>query len=172
MGQRLLAMDMLAHLHGRDAHDGVLVIRGGHHHGVDVLLGFEHLAEIPVQFGVRETLGIVVQRPLVHVAEGHNVLARDRPDVTIAHATDTDTCNVELFARRCLARSTENMARDYLKSDRGRGGGSQKASPCDAGSLRLRFHGRSYDASEHGKQARKRAGRVNVNGAVPNHETF
>ena len=47
-GQRLLAIDVLAHLDGRHRHDGVGVVRRAHDHGVDVLLLVQHLAEVLV----------------------------------------------------------------------------------------------------------------------------
>ena len=99
--QRLLAVDVLAHLHGHDADHGVQVVGRGSHHRVDVLLGFEHLAEIGVVLGVGEFLGETRQDVLVHVAEGHDVdhvlLACATADVANAHAVQSHAGNVELL---------------------------------------------------------------------------
>ena len=60
VGQRLLAVDVLALLHGRDGRDRVVMVGRGDHHGVDPLVQLvEHLAEVAEPLG----LGIVLEAP-------------------------------------------------------------------------------------------------------------
>ena len=64
MGERLLHVDVLAALDGRQGDHGMRVIGRGHDHGVDVLLLVEHDAEIRVTLGPRilgEGLGGVIR---------------------------------------------------------------------------------------------------------------
>ena len=74
VGQRLLAIDVLAPLHGRDAGQGVGVLGGADGHRVDVLL-VEHLAPVGVGLGLGMPLGGLGQVVVIHVAQGDDVLA-------------------------------------------------------------------------------------------------
>ena len=96
------------------------MVGGGDEHGVDVLLRFEHLAEIGVNFCPRVFLGVLGQVVSVRIAEGDDVLAglRARSNVARAHATEADSRDVEFLRRRGLA-LPQHVTRD--NGDRGRG---------------------------------------------------
>jgi hypothetical protein len=81
VGQRLLAVDVLAQPHGSDRHDGVIVVGRGHQHRFDVgLLALQHLAPVGVPGGIG-VLGERSRRPaLVAVAQRHDAHA-DRRDL-------------------------------------------------------------------------------------------
>ena len=137
-GQRLLAIDMLAQLDGRDGDDGVRVIRRGDHHGIDALLLVEHLAEVLIPLGgwvLLEGLGGVVP---VHVAQGHDVLAADLFEVPGALAADADAGDVKLAVGGACAGAAQHMTRQGHEGGYGAGGGEEVA-PGD-GSSRLRVH--------------------------------
>ncbi len=55
MRQRFLTVNMLAHLHGIDADDGMGMVRGANHHGIN---GFtkliKHFAPVVVLFRIRK----------------------------------------------------------------------------------------------------------------------
>ncbi len=107
--QRLLNVDVLAPLHGGHRNHGVQVVRRGDDHRVDVLLLVEHLAEIRPLLRV----GILLEdggRVLgVHVAQGHDVLARALGDVVLPHAADADAGDVQLLARGRVARAAQDV---------------------------------------------------------------
>ena len=112
VGQRLLAVHVLAHLEGHHRHRRVDVVRRGHDHGVDVLAGLQHLAIIGIERGLGERLGVVLQGPLVRIAEGDDVMAAaDAADVAGAHAADADAGDVHFFAGRVLARPAQDVPR-------------------------------------------------------------
>src|SRR5215467_1618455 len=76
-GQGLLAIDVLAVLHGEQRHRRMHVIRGCDHYRVEVLrLGLEHLAIVLVLFGLRVLREAGGGASVVHVAQSHDVLGR------------------------------------------------------------------------------------------------
>jgi hypothetical protein len=136
MSQGLLAVDVLAELQGHHRDDRVEVIGRGDHHRVDVLLLFEHSAEIDVGLGAGERFEGALEVVLLDVAEGHDVFGGETADVARAHAADADAGNVELFARRGLA-GAQHVTGDDGKSRCGRPGGGEALS---ARELALRWH--------------------------------
>ena len=109
VGQGLFAVDMLAQPQSRHGRRGMDVVGGPHDHGVDVLLLFQHDAEIAIAFGGGERLETLGCPDPIHVAEGHDVLA--------GHAGD-----VELVAGSHVPLSAENAAgEDHERGDRPRG---------------------------------------------------
>jgi len=78
VGQRLLAVDVLAPLDGGHGDDRVQMVRCPDHYRIDVLvLLVQHLAKILVFFGI----GVASERSAcmspVHIAQRHDVLTAD-----------------------------------------------------------------------------------------------
>ena len=96
--QRLLAVDVLAHLHGHDRGRGVRVVGRADGDGVDLLAHLrEHLAEVVVLLGVGEARRLGVQRVVVDVAEGDDVaVLAGLAAVAAALAADADAGDVDL----------------------------------------------------------------------------
>ena len=97
VGQRLLAVDVLAAVHGPIGDEGVRVVGGAADHGVDVLL-VEALAPIHVLLGPGKLRRGEGQVLLVHVAEGDDVLVGQAVEVGFAAAPGADEGDVELVA--------------------------------------------------------------------------
>jgi len=69
VGERLLAIDVLLHLHGHDAGRRMRVIGSAHGHGVDLLVHLlQHLAKVVVLLGVGKSLGLRVELIVIDVA--------------------------------------------------------------------------------------------------------
>ena len=76
-GERLFAIDMLAHANGGHRNDGVIVIGRADNDGIDAFFLVEHLAEIFVAFGFRisfESFGGVIP---IHIAERDDIFVFD-----------------------------------------------------------------------------------------------
>src|SRR5262249_49909519 len=102
VGQRLLAVDVLAEAHRHDAGRGVRMVRRADGDGVE-LLGHlvEHLAVVEVPFRVFEPRGLFVEGVLVDVADGDDLAqTAGVVDVAVALATDADPGEAEFLARR------------------------------------------------------------------------
>ena len=101
MRQRLLAIDMLAHPHGRHRRVAMSMVGRGNGDRVEVLLLLQHHAKIAIQPGLRieHRLVAVPLRPasIVHVAQGHNCApgASHAADLASALAPDADTPHVD-----------------------------------------------------------------------------
>ena len=103
VGERFLAIEVFAQLHGADAHGCVHVIGGGDVHAVDVAcLLVEHLAPVLIEARLgkfragRSCLGEI------HIAERHNldVLAvRDMREVGLGHAAQTEAGVADCLGR-------------------------------------------------------------------------
>ncbi len=100
MGQRLLAIDMFAQLHGHDAGRRVVMIGRGDDDGIDLLYLFEHLAVIAIKTGARIFLAALAQPGVIHIAKRHDVFAGAGVGVAGAFAVGADDGDVEFFARR------------------------------------------------------------------------
>ncbi|MCX6894378.1 MAG: hypothetical protein NTZ16_02485 [Verrucomicrobia bacterium] len=111
MAERLLAIDVFAGADCRHGNHRVRVVRRGDHHGVNVLLLLQHLAVV----GVKLRLGITRddRRGVggVNVAQGHDVFTFEIAQVVFAHPADADAGDVQLLARRFLARTRDQPAR-------------------------------------------------------------
>ena len=118
-GQRLLAEAVLAHLHGHDAGRGVGVVGRAHGDGVDLAVHLlEHLAVVEVLLGVRELLGLLVERLFVDVAEGDDLaVAAGVVRVAIALAADADAGEADFLIDRRFTHA----------GDGGRGGEQERA---------------------------------------------
>ena len=106
VGQRLLAVDVLAVLHGGDRGHGVVMVGRGDHDGVDL---FGHLVEHLAEVAELLRLGMVVERAddaiitPVGVAKGHDIVAaRHGADVAPAHRADADAGDIQLLTGRVL----------------------------------------------------------------------
>ena len=78
VGERLLAVDVLAVRQRQVGRERVRVLGGGDDDGVEVVRAVEDAPEVVELPGLREPLGRGVQRVLVHVAEDDDVLVRMR----------------------------------------------------------------------------------------------
>ena len=77
LGERFLAINVFAHPHGHDAGEAMAVVGRRNRDGVNGLVHLlEHLPKVPVEFGLREILGLAVQGALVHVTQGYYVAAQ------------------------------------------------------------------------------------------------
>ena len=106
VGQRLLAIDMLAQRHGMSCHAGMRMVGGGHHDGIDALAHLvEHHAPVLEPAGV----GIVTERLVgifpVDIAQGHDVLRSHVLEVAASHAANTDTGDVQFVTRGRMAKA-------------------------------------------------------------------
>jgi hypothetical protein len=102
VGERLLAVDVLAAVQGPYVDEGVRVVGRGADDGVDVFL-VEALAPVDVGLGLRVGLGGLLEVVGVNIAQGDDVLARDLVQVAPAAPAHADAGDVELLAGR-LAR--------------------------------------------------------------------
>ena len=131
MGQRFLAIDVLAPFDGGHRRHGVAMVGRRHHHGVDALFQLiEHLAKIAILLGLGEpveSFGGVLQ---VDVAQRDDVVARrnlvDVPGPLPAHAHAGD---VDFFARRNLAAAGDDAARHDAQGRCRQGGGGEELTP-------------------------------------------
>ena len=98
--KRLLAIDMLAPLDGLHGREGVVMIGRRDHHAVNLL----HLVQHPAVIRELLRLGILLEDVrrvlLVHVAQGHDVLALHLAQVGPALPADTDAGEVQLLVGR------------------------------------------------------------------------
>jgi hypothetical protein len=85
----------------RGQRDGrVGVVRGGDHHRLDLGLLFQHLAEIPPAFGLREPAEGSRRERVIDIAEGDDLLVGHVAEVGTAHAADADAGDAELAGGR------------------------------------------------------------------------
>ena len=110
VGQRLLAVDVLAGLEGQHGGRRVVVVGRGDQHRVDVLL-VEQLAVIDHEAGLGESLAHLAGAVLVHVAQGHDFGSPgldELIDVPASLALDADDAHVQpLVGRPALAKARE-----------------------------------------------------------------
>ena len=122
-GQGLLAIDVLAVLHGEQRNGRVHVIGGGDHHRIDVLaLRLEHLAIVFVLPGVGVLREAVGRALLVHVAQRNDVLGGGgaHQNRGTAHA-DPDRRDIQLLVRRLVAHRGKRLwAAEPAPRDRSR----------------------------------------------------
>jgi len=102
-------------LNGRHRNHGVQMVRRRDHDGIDVLLPVEHLAIVCPFPGVRVLLEDPARIALVHVAQGHDVLAAAFVQVPLPTTAKPDARDIELLARRDVPRTTEHMSRHERK---------------------------------------------------------
>ena len=100
--QRLLTIDVLAHLHRHDAGRRMRVIRSAHGHRVDVLIHLlQHFAKIVVFLGVREFASLRLQMMVVDIAQGDDVaVIAGLVGVTVPFASHSDAGDVDFFVGR------------------------------------------------------------------------
>ncbi len=90
VGERLLAVDVLPQLQRGQRGEGVGVLGGADHHGVELAGMVEETPEVHLLARVREGGGRLVEGVAVHVAQRGDVLARDALQVRAAPATAAD----------------------------------------------------------------------------------
>ena len=101
-GQGLLAIDVLAQVHRRQADRSVHVVGNAHDHRVDLPVHrVEQLAVVAEPLGLGELLEGLGSALVVHVAEGHDVLGRDLLEVLGPLATAADDRQVQPVVRDC-----------------------------------------------------------------------
>ena len=96
VSQRLLAVDVLPELKGRQRGEGVRVLAGADDDGVEVARMIIQFAEVDELACSGMPLGGGVQVPLVDVAEGDDVFGLHVPHVVAAAAAGADDGDVEL----------------------------------------------------------------------------
>ena len=102
LDEGFLAKTVLAHLHGADGRDTMMVVRSGDGHRIDILPHFlEQLAVVLEFFDVRELLGeltgFLVQRGGIHVADRHDITTTlgGIGTVTVAFAAYADARDID-----------------------------------------------------------------------------
>ncbi len=122
VGQRLLAVDVLAHLQCHDRREGVDMVRSGDDDGVNRVTHLvKHLAEVLVLLRLRETPEGSPCPSRIDIAQGDDVLLLELPDVAPSLTADADARDVESRARRRGAVESQCGAGDHVK-----GGGRQR----------------------------------------------
>ena len=124
MGQRFLAIDMLAAFHGR--HDGhiVSVVRGCDNDGVDIFFHFvEHDAKITIDFRPRILVDTVFGSFHIGIAQGNDVFTFYTSQVTPAAAANADGCYIQLVTRCAFA---QDPAGNNIKGKGRRGRSTHK----------------------------------------------
>jgi len=66
------------------------VVGSAQHDRVDILLLVQHDTEVAIAFGVREIVEGLGRADLVHIAEGHDVLARYAGDIASPLSADAE----------------------------------------------------------------------------------
>ena len=126
VGQRLLAIHVLAHgqRFGRD--DGMGVVGRSHQDRIDALAHFIiHLAVIIIPLGVGKTLENRLGITPVHVAQGHDIIRLCHVfQIGITHASDTYSRDVQLVTGRDMP---ETLAQNAARGD---GQAGQGGSAC------------------------------------------
>ena len=101
MGQRLLAIAVLTHQHRLPGRMEVRMVRRADDHRVDRLVHFvEHLAEVVILLSLFKALKVGAGPFLIHITNGHDILARHPIDIRPALTADPNTSNIQLFIRR------------------------------------------------------------------------
>ena len=98
LGERLLAVDVLAHAHCHDARHAMDVVRSRDRHRVDLLVHFlEHDAEILEFRRGGKVRGHLVERAVIHIAQGNDIQPAGRVflPVTAALAAHADAAEAD-----------------------------------------------------------------------------
>ena len=133
MGQGFFAVNMFTPFDGGHGGHGVDMVRGGHHHRIDLPLHFvQHFAEVPVLLGLGKLPEGAAGPPRIHIAEGHDVGSQTGHgiDVAMAHAAHADAGHVDLFGGRSLAASGHRMTGNYRTQPCRCPCGGQKTPSC------------------------------------------
>ena len=104
MRQGLFAIDVLAEMDGRHDRESMRMLRRGHDYRVDIVAGVVQLAEVQVFPGLGILGGGGVEVVLVHVAQGHDVLAADLGGVRCPASARADDRDIEFLVGRNAAR--------------------------------------------------------------------
>ena len=126
VGERFLAINMFAGLHGGHGNHRMRMIRRCDNDRVDVFLFVQHLAVIRPDPGV----GIFLERVggiiMVHIAQCDDVLRPQVFQVAAPHAAHADARNVQLLAGSSPF-GAQHMAGQDVESCDGQGAGAQEA---------------------------------------------
>ena len=99
--ERLLAVAVLAQLHGHDGRRGVGMVRRADHHRVDLAVHLvQHLAEVLVPLGRRELLKCLGRVGVIDVAQGHEVFTGHALDIVAPASGDADAGDIQLLMGR------------------------------------------------------------------------
>ena len=94
--QRLLAIYVLAELHGVGSNKCVRVVRRSAHYGIDLVCDLVvHLAPVPEALCLRETVERALGIVPVRVAEGYDILLLEVVQHGRSASADTYTCDVK-----------------------------------------------------------------------------
>ncbi len=102
VGEGFLAVNVFAALDGLHGGEGVPVVGGGDHHGVDLFDIIQHLSEVSELASLGVAFEGVSRVGLVNVTEGYDVFAFELPQIGCPLAADADARDVELAARGIL----------------------------------------------------------------------
>ena len=161
MRQWLFAVDMLAATDNVHNSDRVRMVGRPDNDRVDLRVQLvEHLAKVAVTLRVRV---FVVRRgsaTIIHVGQRDDILTADAVDIVGSPAARTDGHNIQLVARRRLARPTQHMRGDDVKQGHAGAGRAEKLSAADrcASFLHgnLRGHEAKRRAHSNGSRSAKR----------------
>ena len=130
VGERLFAVNMFAMTDRRERRHRVGVVRRADEHSIKIVRHFiEHLPEILESFGFGEPVEVIRRATLIHIAQGHDVLARHGTEVRPSLTTTANHCQPDLVGRSLrIALGTHDMGGDKLKSEGGGCGGGNKGS--------------------------------------------
>jgi hypothetical protein len=146
-GKRLLDVNVLTHLDCHHSDGGVSMVRRRDDDGVDILLLFEHYAEILVFGRIGIFLKYLPRKTPVHVAKRDYIFFFAGREVAFAHTAYADGGDIELFAGRLQGRASKDIAGQDCEAGNRRGGSCNKISACDEGVWRwiaYLFHGLSF----------------------------
>ena len=166
VGQRLLAVDVLAQLHGHDRGQGVVMIGDGDEDGVDVLMDLvEHLAIVVelLDAGRLDVGPLVVDEflalrhvPFVHVAKGDELLVGRGGYRRLPLVDDADHHGAELGVGRSLRQHGRRGKDVGPGSHSGHGGGTlEELTTGD-----LQAHGISFKKTRREDRVGWNAGRL------------
>src|SRR5579864_7576723 len=119
MRQGLLAVDMLAQLQRWQRGERVRVLGRADDNRVEVVGVVIELAEVIELACTRICDCGLVNRRLVHVAQGHDVLRRHLAQVVCAAAARADHRDVEFFVQASAARDGRHSQRAYRRACQG-----------------------------------------------------
>jgi hypothetical protein len=110
---------VLAEEHGRDGEGSVVVVRGRDDDGIEILLGIEESTPVAVRARRGVFLRWSGESAFIDVAEGDDADFRELADfaeVASPLPGDADVSRGELFGRRCLTASGDEVAREEERS--------------------------------------------------------
>ena len=130
VGERLFTINMFAMTNGRERGHCVGVVGSSDEHGINVIRHrIEHFPEILEAFGLGEPVEAIRRTALIHIAEGHDVLARHGTEIRPTLTTTADHRQSDFVGGGLrIALGSHDMRWDKLESKGGAGGGGNEGS--------------------------------------------